>query len=124
MLDARQGYWQERKAAWLSLGIVSEIGRGANLLKFSDRANEASLRHAKRKRLTMAKGHKAIVYLDHTTAEILQAGEGSSIFDPVVCKLAYRWFCPHGGMVLDPFAAAPCATINSAIPYRRTPSAI
>ncbi len=28
VLDARQGYWQERKAAWLSLGIQSEIGRG------------------------------------------------------------------------------------------------
>ena len=28
ILDARQGYWQERKRAWLSLGIKSEIGRG------------------------------------------------------------------------------------------------
>ena len=28
VLDARQGYWQERKRAWLSLGIQSEIGRG------------------------------------------------------------------------------------------------
>ena len=29
VLDARQGYWQERKRAWLSLGIQSELGRGA-----------------------------------------------------------------------------------------------
>lgn len=29
---------------------------------------------------------------------------GTSIFDPVLCELAYRWFCPHGGVVLDPFA--------------------
>lgn len=28
VLDARQGYWQERKAAWLALGIQSELGRG------------------------------------------------------------------------------------------------
>jgi len=28
VLDARQGYWQERKRAWLALGIQSEIGRG------------------------------------------------------------------------------------------------
>lgn len=27
-LDARQGYWQNRKRAWLSLGIDSELGRG------------------------------------------------------------------------------------------------
>ena len=29
---------------------------------------------------------------------------GTSIFDPVLCELAYRWFCPPGGHVLDPFA--------------------
>jgi hypothetical protein len=28
----------------------------------------------------------------------------TSIFDPVVCELAYRWWCPPNGMVLDPFA--------------------
>jgi hypothetical protein len=27
VLDARQGYWQDRKRAWLSLGIKSELGR-------------------------------------------------------------------------------------------------
>lgn len=29
---------------------------------------------------------------------------GTSIFDPVLCELAYRWFSPPGGLVLDPFA--------------------
>jgi len=29
---------------------------------------------------------------------------GTSIFDPVLCELAYRWFAPLGGTVLDPFA--------------------
>lgn len=28
VLDARQGYWQERKRAWLALGIQGEAGRG------------------------------------------------------------------------------------------------
>jgi len=32
------------------------------------------------------------------------AGNGTSIFDPVLCELAYRWFCPPGGLILDPFA--------------------
>jgi DNA modification methylase len=31
-------------------------------------------------------------------------GSGTSIFDPVLCELAYSWFCPPGGSVLDPFA--------------------
>lgn len=29
---------------------------------------------------------------------------GTSIFDPVLCELAYSWFCPLDGKVLDPFA--------------------
>ena len=28
----------------------------------------------------------------------------TSIFDPVLCELMYRWFCPEGGSILDPFA--------------------
>lgn len=32
------------------------------------------------------------------------AANGTSIFDPVLCEIAYRWFCPPGGVVLDPFA--------------------
>jgi len=38
VLDARQGYWQDRKRAWLALGIQSELGRGAGLLNFSEQA--------------------------------------------------------------------------------------
>jgi ParB-like chromosome segregation protein Spo0J len=29
VLNAREGWWQNRKAAWLALGIQSELGRGA-----------------------------------------------------------------------------------------------
>jgi DNA modification methylase len=32
------------------------------------------------------------------------AGAGTSIFDPVLCELSYRWFAPAGGKILDPFA--------------------
>lgn len=32
VLDARQGYWQERKRQWLALGIKSELGRGGGHL--------------------------------------------------------------------------------------------
>ena len=30
VLDARQGYWQDRKRAWMALGIKSELGRGGD----------------------------------------------------------------------------------------------
>ena len=28
ILNAREGWWQERKRAWLAIGIQSELGRG------------------------------------------------------------------------------------------------
>jgi hypothetical protein len=34
-----------------------------------------------------------------------QMHTGTSIFDPVLCELVYRWFCPPAGQVLDPFAS-------------------
>lgn len=40
VLDARQGYWQDRKRAWLALGIQSELGRGGNLQGLSDSNDE------------------------------------------------------------------------------------
>ncbi len=29
---------------------------------------------------------------------------GTSVFNPVLCACMYKWFCPPGGRVLDPFA--------------------
>lgn len=84
VLDARQGYWQDRKRAWLALGIQSELGRGG---------------------LTWVGGNRTREDLDDTSRKILDATTtGTSIFDPVLCELVYRWFCPPDGVVLDPFA--------------------
>lgn len=41
---------------------------------------------------------------EHYEASDAPTASGTSIFDPVLCEIAYRWFCPPGGMVLDPFA--------------------
>lgn len=40
---------------------------------------------------------------------------GVSIFDPVLCELAYRWFCPAGGIILDPFAGGSVRGIVASI---------
>lgn len=40
---------------------------------------------------------------------------GTSIFDPVVCELAYRWFSPPNGSVLDPFAGGSVRGIVAAM---------
>lgn len=54
-----------------------------------------------------------------TGAEAQATGTGTSIFDPVLCELAYRWFCPPGGAVLDPFAGGSVRGIVAAKLGRR-----
>ena len=55
--------------------------------------------------LTYAKGKSLDdPTLDDVSRKLLEQSGGTSIFDPVLCELAYRWFCPPGGQVADPFA--------------------
>lgn len=42
--------------------------------------------------------------MDRAGGESASHQSGTSIFDPVLCEVVYRWFCPPGGTVLDPFA--------------------
>jgi hypothetical protein len=54
---------------------------------------------------TPAQGLQA--HRDPATGELTYTettAAGVSIFDPVLCELAYRWFSPPGATVLDPFA--------------------
>ena len=163
VLDARQGYWQARKRAWLALGIQSELGRGEattpgstgdrragrlggeytgghawlnggtqsnGLLGESEQArshyrmgatpapdgrgglsdqlaprgSEATASYKAQGRQTALQrtgDSRAVVY---GTAGNVSTQSGTSIFDPVLCEVAYRWFCPPDGVILDPFA--------------------
>jgi DNA modification methylase len=50
---------------------------------------------------------------------VLERGQGgatgTSIFDPVLCELIYRWFCPPGGLILDPFAGESSKGVVAAV---------
>lgn len=83
ILDTKDGLWQERKRKWISLGIKSEIGRDAQTYHMKDWADK--------------KGQEGQLRGNKLPSD-------TSIFDPVLCELMYRWFCPAGGMILDPFA--------------------
>lgn len=103
VLDARQGYWQERKRAWLSYGLKSEIGRGSNLLERSDESQDFDHYrkvNGTRKSHTGASGRA----MELAGGESASHESGTSIFDPVLCELAYAWFSPPNGQILDPFA--------------------
>jgi DNA modification methylase len=76
VLNAREGDWQERKRAWAAMGIKGEVGRDAAAIHCPNAASESALEDA----------------------------NYTSIFDPVLCELAYRWWSGEGAQILDPFA--------------------
>lgn len=75
VLDTKTGSWRKRKNKWLEYGIQSEIGRDVKVLL----------------------GKSTNDYMPDMKSE-------TSIFDPALCELMYKWFCPDGGKILDPFA--------------------
>jgi DNA modification methylase len=136
VLNARDGAWQKRKKEWLSLGIKSELGRGECITWTGDavtepgwagrpmkglaQSNGQDLMKGENKnfgkRLTWVSGNRPEDELDEVSRKILSAQpqSGTSIFDPVLCELVYRWFCPPGGNVLDPFAGGSVRGITAA----------
>lgn len=78
--NTRENFWQERKRLWLrTCQIKSEEGRD-----------------------------DALTYNIPLTLSDGQPGRKieaqTSIFDPVLTELAYSWWAPPGGIILDPFA--------------------
>ena len=86
--NTRDGHWQSRRRAWLRLGIKSETGRENTKI-----INTADLEKSKGK-IPLSK---------------------TSIFDPVVCELVYRWWCKPGDIVIDPFAGGSVRGIIASI---------
>jgi hypothetical protein len=79
ILDARQDKWQSRKRAWIErIGISSGLGRLDGLTYDS------------------ALGARA--------GRGLKDAPTTSVFDPYLCELAYRWYTRRGDAVLDPFS--------------------
>lgn len=190
VLDARSGAWQDRKRAWLALGIQSELGRGGGVWVESETGGpddrQKAMKDAARcfgqdlmrgehvvgeKRVSPGNNPRPAMdhhegeglktergtgsgkpiaatavsqklapggggggcwiggpktgstekftadlrgglafrtttdpYRESDTWEVGATQTGTSIFDPVLCELMYRWFCPPAGLVLDPFA--------------------
>ncbi len=45
VLNAREGWWQERKRAWLAIGIKSELGRGGGLTMQAEQVTSPGLNY-------------------------------------------------------------------------------
>lgn len=79
ILAADGGWWQGRKRQWKDIGLRSEEGR--DVRAYGSNTDTSDLGQ-----------------------HINSISGGQSIFDPTLTELAYRWFCPPGGKVIDPFS--------------------
>lgn len=124
ILDSRSGEWQNRKKAWKHLGINSDIGRGNDGDK-----TQRGLTYAvscqppnvlKEKGEYEEKIGRKLSWAEYAEMfpEKLQMS-GTSIFDPVVCELFYRWLCPSDGKIIDPFAGGSVRGIVAALLGRK-----
>ena len=104
ILDTRLGNWTERKRAWLALGIKSEVGRDTELTysKSAQPPHVYKVKNQLREKNGVEPTWDEIT--DHCKQHNIPIMEGTSIFDPVLCELVYRWFNTEGGTILDPFA--------------------
>lgn len=93
VLNTNGGEWLKRRKAWDSLGIKSELGRDG----FETYGHSITKLRAKLGGIPAVK----VEGVDYGTAKEMSK---ISIFDPVLCELMYRWFCPEGGEILDCFA--------------------
>lgn len=85
VLDTRSSSWQNRKRLWIAKGLKSEVGRKENLTHVMPMKSYDS---------------------ENMSEEYYEKGKetGTSVFDPSLTELMYKWFCPEGGNILDPFA--------------------
>lgn len=99
VLDRRTGEWQQRRRRWLALGIRSELGR--------DLEGRSGVFNRTDPFATFLR----TMWYSGSTSPI----DGTSIFDPVVCELTYRWFTRQGDRILDPFAGGSVRGIAASV---------
>lgn len=106
VLDTRRGDWRERKRQWLDLGIDSEVGREENLIyssiytKYQNWYTVANKARAKNPDIT----NEEIEREYQAELSLYRGGNGTSIFDPVLCELLYLWFSNPADTIIDPWA--------------------
>lgn len=98
-------------------GTPGHLIPGGNVGGAYDRSRGGVLDSAAaRARLNEAGAHSDQDKLNAITGQ--ETLSGTSIFDPVLCELAYRWFTAPGMRVLDPFAGGSVRGIVAAVLQR------
>lgn len=100
-------FWMERRREWIQrYGIQGECGRSAA----ANPSTESFKRLLKDSKAPKEKFNEA---------KEADAPPGVSVFDPCLAELCYHWWCPPGGIILDPFAGGSSrGMVASALGYK------
>ena len=106
VIDRRTGNWQRQRQKWADLGLFSAEGRPGGITyggpmmsdpKYLDKYDACCERLGRK----ITKKEFNEQYYDGDLKGY------TSRFDPLLAELAYKWFCPPSGKILDPFAGGP-----------------
>lgn len=103
IFDSRQGYWQDRKKKWSTLFNSQETREDIELVAKSGQS-PAIYELRNKMRETMRREPDWDEIIEYAKKKGMHIYEGASVFDPVLTEICYKWFCPEGGAILDPFA--------------------
>ena len=126
VLDARSGEWQDRKRAWIRLGIQGEVGRKKDLTYTGAASTYDHYRIKEKEKLgrkeglTYMKAESAPDYWKDKMGDSWTSKDtGTSIFDPTLCECIYRWFTSPNAQIIDPFAGGSVRGIVAGMLGRR-----
>lgn len=103
IFDTRQGYWQDRKKLWSQLFNSQETREDIELIAKSGQA-PAIYELRNKMRAALGRDPQWEEILEEAKERGMHIYSGASMFDPVLTEICYKWFCPDGGTILDPFA--------------------
>lgn len=105
VLNARAGEWQDRKRQWIALGLKSELGRDKGLVYDSPQSEYLNWYEVKnRAEADAGRTLTGKEVLESRHATDLRTLGGTSIFDPALCEILYRWHTRRGDHITDPWA--------------------
>ena len=120
VLYARCGEWTNRKTEWIGIGINSELGREKGLTyKSVAIADPTFYDKKKEKELELGRTLTTKEFTENYYDPGNRTDNSTSIFDPVLCELCYKWFSGDGGRVLDPFSGGSVRGIVAALTGRK-----
>jgi DNA modification methylase len=94
VIDLNKIEYKKRARKYIDLGIKGELGRNSVVYDASSSKDKDKIEQLQK---GWSDGAKAF------RKKLIGNSTGISVFNPFICEIVYRWFCPNNGFIFDPF---------------------